>query len=311
MPVTHLSQIVEEACRLGPVKVSVAAADDVHTLEAIKLGTEAGLISQAYLIGDVGRIVAAAGSLGLDLSSHQVVEAADDETASRLATEQAYGGDAALVMKGSLPTACLLRTVLAAERARPMEGQVKHLLSHVAVIEVPTYHKLLLVTDAGMVIAPTLEEKVQMIENAWKVAKALGLVEPKVAVIAAVETVNPKMPATVEARQLKEMAQAGRFPGLVVDGPLALDIALSAESARYKGVESPVAGDTDIFLVPTIEVGNVLGKALLYLAHGKMAGIVAGASVPIPLTSRSETAEGKLHSIALAILYTRVTRPGA
>jgi phosphate butyryltransferase len=310
MPITRLSQMLDEARRLGPVRVAVAAADDPHTLEAIKLGFAAGLLSQAHLYGDPARIVSAAGALGLDLSPHLVTSAPDCETAARLAVGEAYRGEAALLMKGSLPTACLLKAVLAAEREAGGGEGPKHLLSHVAIIEVPTYHKLMLVTDAGMVITPTLEEKVQLIENAQQVAKALGIVKPKVAILAAVETVNPKMPATTDAQALVELAHHGRFPGLI-DGPLALDIALSAQSASYKGVESPVAGDTDIFLAPSIEVGNVLGKALLYLAGGKMAGLVAGARAPIPLTSRSESTEGKLCSIALAILCARACRQEA
>lgn len=311
MPLTRLSQLVGEARRRGPVRVAVAAAADAHTLEAVQLATEAGLISRAYLAGEEDRIASAAALLGLDLAHHELVAAPDDEAAARFATELVYRGDATLLMKGSLPTACLLKAVLAAERGANGGESPKHLLSHVAAMEVPTYPKLMLVTDAGMVIAPSLEEKVGLIENAAKVARALGIAVPKVALIAAVETVNPKMPATVEAHELVELARAGHFPGLVVDGPLALDVALSAESARYKGVESPVAGDTDIFVVPSIEVGNVLGKALLYLAHGKMAGVVAGARAPIPLTSRSATSEGKLDSIALAVLCARQCNPPA
>jgi phosphate butyryltransferase len=295
--------LIGEARRLGPVEVAVAAADDLHTLEAVKQGAEAGLVSRAHLFGDGERITAVARSLGFDLAPHDVVETADEETAARLAVGLAYGGEASLLLKGSLPTASLLKAVLAAERART--NHQRRLLSHVAVMEVPTYHKLLLITDAGMIIAPTREEKVQIIRNAQRVAQALGIAVPKVAVLAAVETVNPKMRATVEAHKLAELARAGGFPGLVLDGPLALDVALSAESARYKGLSSPVAGDADIFLVPSIEVGNVLGKAILYLARGRMAGLVAGASVPLPLTSRSETSQGKLFSLALAILYAR------
>lgn len=304
MPITRLSQLVEEARRQGPATVAVAAAGDEHSLEAIKLSQEAGLVSQADLVGDPARIEAVAAQVGLDLTPHRVVPAAGDQEAAERATLLATDGEAALLMKGSLPTACLLKAVLAVERARHGDGP-RRLLSHVAAIEVPAYHKLMLVTDAGMVIAPTLEEKLQLIDNARKVAGALGIAHPKVAVLAAVETVNPKMPATVEAQEIAELAKAGRFPGCTVDGPLALDIALSAESARYKGVESPVAGDTDVFLVPCIEAGNVLGKALLYLAGGKMSGVIAGGSVSIPLTSRSETPEGKLASIALAILCGR------
>ncbi len=302
MPITHLAQMVAEARRLGPVKVAVAAANDIHTLEAVKLAEEAGFLSRADLIGEAARITALAAGLGLDLSRHRVLEAPDDESAARLATDLVSSGEDAFLLKGSLPTACLLKAVLAAGRARTGEGGPERLLSHVGVFEVPAYHKLLLLTDGGMVIAPTLEEKVQLIENAACVARALGIVQPKVAVLAAVETVNPKMPATVDAQALTELARAGRFPGLVVDGPLALDLAVSAEAALYKGVGSPVAGEADIFLAPCIEAGNLLGKALLHLAQGRMAGVIVGAGAPLPLVSRAETPEGKVFSLALAVL---------
>lgn len=305
MAITRLAQLVAEARQLGPVKVAVASAADPHSLEAIKLGTEAGLIAEADLIGDRERISAVAATVGLDLAPHHLVDTSDDQTAAWVATQLVWEGAAPFLMKGSLPTAVLLKAVLAAEHTHGRAHREKHLFSHVALLEVPTYHKLLLITDAGMVIAPTLEEKVQIIENAVRVARALGITQPKVAALAAVETVNPKMVATTDARDLVELARNGHFPGCVVDGPLALDVALSSESAHYKGIDSPVAGDTDIFLVPSIEAGNVLGKALIYLAKGKMAGVIAGASAPIPLTSRSETSEGKLSSIALAILCAR------
>lgn len=302
MPVSHLEQLVDDARRLGPARVAVAAAGDVHTLEAVKLAAETGLLSRADLIGDRERIAALAAGLGLDLSLHRVLAAPDDETAARLATDLVSSGEDSFLLKGSLPTACLLKAVLAAERAHSGEGRPERLLSHVGVFEVPAYHKLLLLTDGGMVIAPTLEEKAQLIDNAACVARALGIARPKVAVLAAVEAVNPKMPATVDAQALTEMARAGRFPGLVVDGPLALDLAVSAEAARYKGVGSPVAGDADIFLVPCIEAGNLLGKALLHLAQGRMAGVIMGAVAPLPLVSRAESPQGKVFSLALAVL---------
>lgn len=304
MAITSLAQLVAEARKLGPVKVAVAAAADPHSLEAIKLGTAAGLIAESDLIGDRERIAAIAATVGLDLGPHHLVDASDDQIAAWVATQLVWEGDAPFLMKGSLPTAVLLKAVLAAEHTHGRHRE-KHLFSHVAVLEVPTYHKLLLITDAGMVIAPTLEEKIQIVENAVRVAKALGIAQPKVAALAAVETVNPKMVATTDAKELVELAKSGQFPGCVVDGPVSLDVALSAESAQYKGIDSPVAGDTDVFLVPSIEAGNLLGKALIYLARGKMAGVIAGASAPIPLTSRSETSEGKLASIALAILCAR------
>jgi phosphate butyryltransferase len=305
-PITRFADLVEEARRLGPVKVAVAAAEDEHALEAIKLATQAGLVSQAVLVGDADQIAGLAEALDLDLSPHQVVEAPDDEGAARYAANLVWRGEAAVLMKGALATASLLKPVVALERTR--DSVQKPLLSHVAVFEVPTYHKLLLVTDGGMVISPTLEEKVRIIGNAREVAAVLGIAVPKVAVLAAVETVNLKMPSTVEAHELVQMAKDGRLTGVLVDGPLALDGAISAVSAAYKGIEGPVAGDSDILLVPDIELGNSLGKSLIYFAQAKMAGLVVGGVAPIVLTSRSESPEGKLTSLALAVLYAGASR---
>lgn len=304
MPFTSFAALIEACRRKGPVRVAVAAAEDEHALEAVKLATVGGLVSEAVLFGDGATIAALAGELDLDLSPHRVVATADAEESARRAAELVWEGEASVLMKGGLTTAALLKPVLALEHARSH----RRLLSHVAVFEVPTYHKLLLVTDGGLVIAPTLEEKVQIIENARQVAAALGIERPKVAVLAAVETVNPKMPATVEAQELVQMAQDGRLSGVLVDGPLALDGAISAVSAAYKGIEGPVAGDTDIILVPDIELGNALGKSLVYFAQARMAGVVVGGVATIVLTSRSETPEGKLASLALAVLCGR-SRP--
>ncbi|HBK84954.1 MAG TPA: phosphate butyryltransferase, partial [Firmicutes bacterium] len=175
-------------------------------------------------------------------------------------------------------------------------------LSHVAVMEAPGYGRLLLMTDGGMNIAPDLKQKAQMIENAVTVAHKLGIECPKVAAIAAFEQVNPAMPATVEAALLAKMADRGQIKHCIVDGPIALDGAISPEAAAHKGMQSPVAGQADILLMPYIEVGNAMYKTLVYLGHGRVAGVVAGAAAPIILTSRSDTPQAKLHSIAIAVL---------
>ncbi|MGE5508987.1 MAG: bifunctional enoyl-CoA hydratase/phosphate acetyltransferase [Chitinophagales bacterium] len=304
MPITSFSGILEAARSHGPVTIAVAAAEDVHTLEAVRLAGENGL-ARALLAGRRERIAELAGEVGLDLSSHAIVEADLPETAARLAAEAVFAGQAQLLMKGSLSTAALLKAALACEKER--DGRARRLLSHVAVFEIPGHRKLLFLTDAGMIIAPTLDEKVELIANARQVAAALGVERPKVAVLAAVETVNPKMPSTIEAFELVELHKSGRIPGVILDGPVSFDIAVDAASAAYKGVQSPVAGDADILLVHDIDVGNPLGKSLIYFGGAKMAGVVAGGSYPIVLTSRSETPEGKLVSIALAVLYGRFT----
>jgi phosphate butyryltransferase len=198
-------------------------------------------------------------------------------------------------MKGILGTADLLKAVL--DKEIGLRG--KNLLSHVMVYKVPAYHKLIFLTDGGMNIAPTLEEKRQIIENAIQVCTAMGLEQPKVAALTAVEKVSDKMQATVDAAKLREMSDAGDFGSAIVDGPLSFDLAFSKEAAKHKGVESPVAGETDVLLVPTIEVGNGIGKCMTYFASSQSAGVVMGAKAPIVLVSRADTHQAKLYSIAL------------
>ena len=200
-------------------------------------------------------------------------------------------------MKGNLSTSLILKAVLNKEHGL----RTGNVLSHVAVFDVPHYDRPILVTDAAMNITPSLEEKVQIIQNAVNVAHSIGIEMPKVAPIAAVEVVNPLMPATVEAALLTQMNRRGQIKGCVIDGPLALDNAINIEAAKQKGIQSEVAGQADILLVPAIETGNVLYKSLIYFAKAKVGAILAGAKAPVVLTSRADSSESKLYSLALAI----------
>ena len=213
-------------------------------------------------------------------------------------------GEAELLMKGSLHTDELLGAVIARETGL----RTGRRLSHVFIMDVPTYHKVLLVTDAAINIAPNLEDKVDICQNAIDFAVALGVKRPKVAILAAVETVNSKMTATIDAAALCKMAERGQITGGILDGPLAFDNAISADAARIKGIQSAVAGDPDILLVPDLEAGNMLAKQLTFLANADSAGLVLGARVPIILTSRADTVRSKIASCAVAVIAAHARR---
>lgn len=247
------------------------------------------------MIGSKEKIETLSKELNINIEDYEIIDEAEEVQKCKKAVIEVKEGRASFVMKGLVPTATLLKAVLDSEYGIRGEG----LLSHVMVYEIPNYHKLLLLTDGGMNISPTLEEKVQILRNAIKVAKAIEIENPKVACLSAVEVVNPKMPSTVEAAKLKEMNQRGEIEG-IVDGPLAFDLAISKEAAIHKGVKSEVAGDADILLVPFIEVGNALGKSFTYFAKARSAGIVVGAKAPIVLVSRADSHEDKFNSIAFA-----------
>ncbi len=282
----------------GKPRIAVAAAQDEEVLQAVEAARVAGL-ADAILIGDRAAIERIAAKEGIDLSAYEVVQEPELAKAAASAVAHVRSGEASFVMKGLLDTSVILKAVLNKETGL----HAGRLVSHVGAVESPHYHKLVLVTDAAINIAPTLGEKIDIIRNAVDCGRALGVETPKVALLAAVEKVNPeKMPCTADAAILTQMNRRGQIPGCVVDGPLALDNAISAEAARIKGIESPVAGDADILVAPYIEVGNVLYKALMDLGGAKGAGLVVGAKTPIVLTSRSDTAETKLASIAFAVL---------
>ena len=298
-----ISAIIDAAKSAGKgrVRIAVAAAQDDAVLTAVEDARKRGL-AEAVLIGDRDAIARTADAERIDLTPYEIVHEADPGKAAASAVAHVRNGEAALVMKGLLDTSVILKAALNKESGL----HAGRLVSHVGVIESPHYHKLFLITDSAINIAPTLADKIDIIRNAVDVARALGAETPKVALLAAVEKVNPeKMPCTADAAILTQMNRRGQIPGCVIDGPLALDNAVSAEAARIKKIESPVAGDADILVSPDIEAGNILYKALMDLGGAKGAGLVVGAKSPIILTSRADSAETKVASIALGILAAR------
>lgn len=293
-----VQEIIEAARKAGKKRIALAAAHEESALEAAIDAARHGL-AEPILIGDLAEIKRIAAKLGADVSSFRMIEEKDFAKAAAQAVALVKAGEADMLMKGVLDTSILLKAMLNKENGL----NTGRLTSHVAVMEVPTYHKLLLVTDAAINIAPDIPGKLDIIANAVQVANAIGVREPKVALLAAVEKVNwEKMPCTADAAIITQMNRRGQLKGCVVDGPLALDNAISAESAKIKKIVSDVAGDADVLVAPDIESGNILYKALLDLGQAKGACIVVGAAKPVVLTSRADTAETKLASIALAAL---------
>jgi len=282
----------------GRKRMAVAAAQESSALEAAMDARAAGIV-EPILVGDLALIRAIALESGLDLTGVRMMEEKDFAGAAATAVALVRSGEADILMKGVLDTSILLKAALNKE-AGLNSGR---LTSHVAVIESSYYHKLFIVTDAAINIAPDLQGKVDIIANAVQVSRSLGVQIPKVAMLAAVEKVNPeRMPCTVDAAIITQMQKRHQIRDCIVDGPLALDNAVSAESARIKKIDSEVAGDADILVAPDIEAGNILYKALVDLGGAKGAAIVAGAAKPIVLTSRSDSKETKLASIALAAI---------
>ena len=251
------------------------------------------------LVGPEAKIRELAESLNLDLSPYRLVDALHSHDAAAKAVALCRSGEAEALMKGSLHTDELMSAVVPSVTGLRTERRV----SHVFVMDVPTYPRPLFITDAAINIYPALEDKVDILKNAIQLAHALNIPQPKVAILSAMETVNPKIPATIEAAALCKMADRGQIDGAVIDGPLAFDNAISREAALIKGIQSPVAGEADILLVPDLEAGNMLAKQLAYLARADSAGIVVGARVPIMLTSRADSAEARLTSCAVAVAF--------
>nr|WP_245533155.1 phosphate butyryltransferase [Coprothermobacter platensis] len=296
-PLNNFDELLETVKKANPVKVSVAQADDEEVIETVKMATENG-IAQFYLVGNGKAIQEKCSQLHVNMSQVEIVDEPDLEKTPRTAVSLVSSGKAQVLMKGLIHTADYLKAVLDKEIGLRKD---KSLLSHVGVFQVPAFDHFIVLTDAAMIIAPDLGQKVSIIENAVMVARALGIETPKVAALSAVETVNPDMPSSVEAAILAKMGERGQIKNCIIDGPLAFDNAVSKEAAEHKGIHSPVAGAADILLVPDIEAGNILYKSFTYAAGATMAGIVVGARAPIVLTSRADTAESKLYSIALAV----------
>lgn len=275
----------------------MAVAQDKHVLEAIKDAKEQGLVN-AILVGNAEKIQEIANEIDMKLEDYEIIHENDNRKAALKAVEIVSSGRADMVMKGLIDTANFLRAVLNKEIGL-RTGKV---MSHVAVFEVKKLEKLIMITDSAFNMYPGLEEKIDIVKNSVTVAHAIGIETPKVAPICAVEVVNPKMPATLDAATLSKMNDRGQIKGCIIDGPLALDNAISEEAAAHKGINSPVAGNANIFLMPNIEAGNVMYKTLTYAADCKNAGLLVGTSAPVVLTSRSDSHESKLNAIALAAL---------
>ncbi len=276
-------------------RVVVAAAHDEHTLEAVFRAMNDKLV-EPVLVGNKSKIAEIIAKLGAEFDLNKIINAESDQESAEKAVEIINQNKADFIMKGKIQTADLLKAVVNKEKGL-RTGKV---MSHIAIQEIPSYHKLVAVTDGGMMMYPNAEEKKQIIENAVDVFHAFGYENPKVAVLCAVETVNPKMPETVDADLLKKMNQSGEIKGCVVEGPISYDLTMNMESAKIKGYESPVTGDADILIVPNITTGNILGKALIESAGSTMAGMIVGAKVPIVLTSRGATSEEKYLSLVLS-----------
>ncbi|TFH36394.1 MAG: bifunctional enoyl-CoA hydratase/phosphate acetyltransferase [Bacteroidia bacterium] len=279
-----------------PVKrLALAAAQDQQSLGAVLHAWEDRII-EPILVGNSEKIKKVAEEHGYDISGLRIIDEPDFEKATELAVKIVSSGDADVLMKGKVGTSTLLKYVLNKEWGL----RTGRLLSHIALFEVATYHKLIAVTDVAMNIAPNLTDKIAIVNNAVYCLNMLGIARPKVAVLGAVEMVNESMQATMDAALLSKMNQRDQILNCTIDGPLAFDNAISLESAIYKGIRSEVAGDTDLLLMPDIEVGNVLYKSLVFFAQAKVASMILGASAPIVLTSRSDSEQAKYDSILLA-----------
>nr|WP_260631472.1 phosphate butyryltransferase [Neobacillus niacini] len=294
-----LESLINKATQLEGNTVAVAAAEDEEVIKAVIEALNRNL-ANFILFGDKEKIETIL-SVYYEIKNVNrtltVIHAESNILAAELAVRAVSNKEATVLMKGNIPTSILLKAVLNKQYGL----RTGNVLSHTAVFEVPDFNRFTIVTDAGMNIAPDLEQKVQIIKNAATLARAIGIEYPKVAPIAAVEVVNPAMQATIDAAALSVMNKRGQITDCIVDGPLALDNAVSAIAAEHKGIHSEVAGKADILLVPTIEVGNVLYKSLIYFAKAKVGAVISGAKAPIVLTSRADSAESKLYSLALAI----------
>lgn len=284
-------------------KLAVAVAQDKPVLEAVKAAKEQG-IAEAILVGDKMKIKEVADEIGMDLAQYEVIHEADTKKAALFAVQLVSSGRADMVMKGLVDTATFLRSVLNKEVGL-RTGKV---MSHVAVFEIEGIDRLIFLTDAAFNTYPDLKAKVQIVQNSVYVANACGITMPKVAPVCAVEIVNPDMPATVDASLLSKMNDRGQIKGCIVDGPLALDNAISEEAAKHKGVTGPVAGKADVIMLPDIETANVMYKTLTYTAKSRNGGILVGTSAPVILTSRADSFETKVNSIALAAVVAEASK---
>lgn len=298
MELKKLETLVEITLSRAKKSIAVAASEDEQVLLALKEATEKGIIVP-ILIGDKEKTKKLAEEISFDISKFEFIEEKEPSKSARIAVSVVREGKAQIIMKGLVNTADYLRAILDKENGLRSGS----LLSHIGIFEIPAYHKLIGLTDAAQNIAPSLEEKVWIVQNSVVLLRRLGIEKPKVALLAAVENVNPKMQATTDAALITMMNRRNQIKNCVIDGPLAFDNAINKEAAEHKGIESPVAGDADLLVAPEIETANALYKSFTYFANGVVAAIILGATVPIVLTSRADSEKSKLYSIALAASF--------
>lgn len=289
-----LEALIERAQTYPPLPTAVVDAGETYVLEGAREAAEAGLI-RPVLIGEPEQIEAICGRIGYGLDGVPIVAASGEEEVAAKGVELVLKGEVFALMKGWIHTDVLMHPVL-------QHLRTGRRVSHVFVAELPSYHKLLYITDAAIHIDPDLKQKAAIVQNAVDLARLLGIERPKVAALSSVEIVKPEIPSSVDAACLSKMAQRRQIQHAIVDGPLAFDNAISKEAARIKHIDSEVAGDVDILLVPDLDAGNILAKDLAYLANATLAGVVVGAKVPIVLPSRSDPPQGRLASCAIAVL---------
>ncbi|AEH51052.1 bifunctional enoyl-CoA hydratase/phosphate acetyltransferase [Pseudothermotoga thermarum] len=287
-----LKEFFEKASKSSYRRAVVAGAEDAEAVKAAFEAVKMGILDDVTLVGNKEIV-------SCEDKNFSIIHASTEAECAETSVKLISSGKADILIKGLVKTSTLLKAVLNKEWGLRGSG----LLSHIAAVEVPYLPKVVFITDGGIVIRPTLEQKITIIKNAVKFLHSIGYESPKVAIVCAVETVNPDMPETVEAAVLAKMGQRGEFGRCLVDGPLGLDNALNLNAAKVKGVKSDVAGDADLLVVPDIHAGNLLGKSAVYFAGGKIAGIVIGAKAPVVLVSRADTFESKLFSIAMAVSY--------
>jgi len=296
-------RILDRCKSLPPTSTAVAHPCDQTSLAGAVEAAEMGLLTP-ILVGPRGKIEAVAKQSGLEISPYEIIDSPHSNAAAEAAVRIVREGKAELLMKGSLHTDELMSAVV----ARDTGLRTARRISHCFIMDVPALERVLIITDAAVNVFPTLEDKVHIIQNAIDLAHALGKAQPKVAILSAMETVNPKVQSTIEAAALSKMADRGQITGGILDGPLALDNAVNLTAAKIKKIESPVAGQADILVAPDLEAGNMLAKSLSFLADADAAGIVLGARVPIILTSRADSVMTRLASCAVAVLVAKFRR---
>jgi len=294
---TNFKSVFEKAKKIGEKKIAIAGAEGKAVLEAVRMARENGIM-EPFLVGDSKKIEKIAEEIGLDLNGVTIFNEIEENLEAEKAVELVHTDVADGLMKGKVSTPVLLKAVL----NKKYNLRMGTLLSHAALLELSGYPKFLMVTDGGMVIQPTLEQKVGILKNGIHLMQKLGVQNPKVAVLAAIENVTPEMPETEHAAKLVEMAERGEFGKAVVEGPIAFDVAYSPEAARIKGINSRISGEPDILLMPNIVCGNIFAKGLIHIAKAKIGGLIVGARKPIILLSRSDDAETRFNSIALGVI---------